>query len=106
MVSSFFKVAKAYSEIKEFADDCNNTGIEEIMEKLAQYALPDAETEKVNAINSAGVMFQGIPYLYGSTMILGPCPNGFIGGIPMFILALVIVLKSEKNFKKGVDKSK
>ena len=60
----------------------------------------------VNAINSAGVMFQGIPYLYGSTMILGPCPNGFIGGIPMLVLALIIVLKSEKNFKKGVDKSK
>ena len=47
------ELEKAYSEIREFADDCNNTGIEEIMEKLAQYTLPDAETEKINAINSA-----------------------------------------------------
>ena len=60
----------------------------------------------INAINSAGVMFQGMSYLYGPTMILGPSPNGFIGGIPMLILALVIILKSEKNFKKRLDKSK
>ena len=60
----------------------------------------------VNAINSAGVMFQGIPYLYGPTMILGPSPNGLIGGIPMLILALAIIFKSQKNFKKPLDKSK
>ena len=54
----------------------------------------------INAINSAGVMFQGMSYLYGPTMILGPSPNGFIGGIPMLILALVIILKSEKKFQK------
>ena len=42
-----------YSKVKGFAEDCDDAGIEETMEKLAGYALPDAEREKVDAINAA-----------------------------------------------------
>lgn len=47
------ELREAYSKIKEFAEDCNDTGIEDAMEALAKYDLPEAEMEKVNAINAA-----------------------------------------------------
>mgnify|MGYP006916240218 CR=1 FL=1 len=47
------ELREAYSKIKEFAEDCNDTGIEDAMEALAKYDLPEAEIEKVNAINAA-----------------------------------------------------
>ena len=42
-----------YSKIKGFAEDCDSADIEETMAMLAKYDLPDAEKEKVNAINTA-----------------------------------------------------
>lgn len=47
------ELMEAYSRIKECAEDCDDTGIEDAMEALVKYALPEAETEKVTAINTA-----------------------------------------------------
>lgn len=47
------ELKSVYSKIKGFAEDCDSIGIEETMEMLAGYNLPDSEMEKVNAINTA-----------------------------------------------------
>ncbi|MBR5116055.1 MAG: response regulator, partial [Lachnospiraceae bacterium] len=47
------ELAEAYARIRGFAEDCDNDGIEKTLEMLAEYVLPDAEKEKVNAINTA-----------------------------------------------------
>lgn len=47
------ELAETYSRIREFAEDCNDTGIEDAVASLAKYELPEAEAEKVAAIHDA-----------------------------------------------------
>jgi signal transduction histidine kinase/DNA-binding NarL/FixJ family response regulator len=60
------ELEEAYLKIKGFAEDCNNTEIENILEVLAGYALPDTERGKVDAINAAleDFDFDGIVELF------------------------------------------
>jgi signal transduction histidine kinase/CheY-like chemotaxis protein/HPt (histidine-containing phosphotransfer) domain-containing protein len=44
---------RAYEQIKEYADDCDNAGIEEVMGTLLKYKIPDEEIERIEAINEA-----------------------------------------------------
>ena len=47
------ELEEAYSKIREYAEDCDNAGIEDILEKLAECAMPDDDRKKIEAVITA-----------------------------------------------------
>ncbi len=53
----------------------------------------------INAISAFSIYLQRSEFVNGRFTVLGPCMNGFLAGLPLFITAVILMIKESKQSK-------